>query len=190
MHIMFSMMATFFSTSCISSLSRYKQGMFGINTQQRYIFIICIYLNFMSENLRYITLKFGPRAIANLTKITPIIKKRKRKLEQVSHNSLQCVKSRYRQKTHMTKNPTWQKSHMTKIPHDKNPTWQKFHWQKPPPTKTAMTKSPRFVSDKNSDKKLASVVLWHYLRTFDLTFRSSPIWPTWECGLRSTSNRS
>ena len=60
----------------------------------------------MSENLRYITLKFGPRAIANLTKITPIIKKRKRKLEQVSHNSLQCVKSRYRQKTHMTKNPT------------------------------------------------------------------------------------
>ena len=69
---MFSMMATFFSTSCISSLSRYKQGKFGINTQQMYIFIISM-LTFMSENLRYITLTFGPRAIANLTKNTPII---------------------------------------------------------------------------------------------------------------------
>ena len=44
---------------CISSLTRYKQGKFAINTQQIYIFIISNCLAVLTENLRYIALKFG-----------------------------------------------------------------------------------------------------------------------------------
>ena len=44
---------------CISSLTRYKQGKFAINTHQIYIFIISNCLAALTENVRYIALKSG-----------------------------------------------------------------------------------------------------------------------------------
>ena len=43
----------------MSSLARYKQGKFAINTHEIYIVIISICLGVLTEHLKYIALKVG-----------------------------------------------------------------------------------------------------------------------------------